>query len=60
MAVDSRKISRCPAVSLAASRSPNAMGCAKSLKVSIITISGIRNGGVPCGTRCLSRLLNAR
>ncbi len=44
----------------AANRSPNAMGCANSLRVSIITISGIRNEGVPWGTMCLSRFLNAR
>lgn len=60
MAVDSRNIRRCPAVSLAASRSPRAMGCAKRLRVSIMTIRGIKKEGVPWGTRWLRRLLKAR
>jgi len=60
IAVDRRKIRRWPAVKLAARRSPRAMGWAKSLKVSIQTIAGIRAAGVPCGTKCLSRALNAK
>lgn len=60
VAVDNRKSSRWPAVKLAASRSPSAIGWASSLKVSIHTITGIKRDGVPCGTRCLSRLLKAR
>lgn len=60
IAVDRRYISRCPAVRLAASRSPSAMGCANSLMVSIITIRGMRYEGVPWGTRWLSRFLNAK
>ena len=51
IAVDRRKINRCPAVKLAARRSPSAIGWAKSLSVSIQTIAGIRAAGVPCGTR---------
>lgn len=60
IAVDSKNMRRWPAVSLAANRRPSAIGCAKSLRVSIITIRGMRNDGVPWGTRCLSRFLNAR
>ena len=60
MAVERRKIRRCPAVKLAARRNPNAIGWAKRLSVSIQTIAGIRAAGVPCGTRCLSRALNAK
>lgn len=60
VAVERRNIKRCPAVKLAANRNPSAMGCAIRLSVSISTIIGIRNDGVPCGTKCLSRLLNAR
>ena len=60
IAVDKRKISKCPAVRLAASRRPKAIGWANSLSVSIHTIRGISALGVPWGTRCLSRLLNAR
>lgn len=51
MAVDKRKINRCPAVRLAASRSPSAIGWANNLNVSIHTISGIKALGVPCGTK---------
>lgn len=51
MAVDSKNMSRWPAVRLAASRSPRAIGWAKRLSVSIHTIRGIRALGVPCGTR---------
>lgn len=60
MAVDRRKMSRCPAVRLAANRSPRAIGWANSLIVSIHTIRGISTLGVPCGTRWLRRLLKAR
>ena len=60
IAVDKRKIRRCPAVRFAASRSPRAIGWANNLIVSIQTIRGISALGVPCGTRCLSRLLKAR
>ena len=60
VAVDNRKIRRWPAVRLAASRRPKAIGWANSLIVSIHTIRGMSALGVPCGTRCLSRLLKAR
>lgn len=60
MAVERRNIKRCPAVRLAASRSPSAIGWANRLSVSIHTIRGISALGVPCGTRWLSRLLNAK
>jgi len=42
IAVERRNISKCPAVRLAASRNPKAIGCANSLIVSIITINGMR------------------
>lgn len=45
--VDNRKMSRCPAVKLAAKRRPRAIGWARSLTVSIQTIKGIKNFGVP-------------
>ena len=51
IAVDKRNINKCPAVRLAASRSPRAIGWANSLIVSIQTIKGISALGVPCGTR---------
>ena len=60
VAVDRRNKSRWPAVRLAANRNPKAIGCANRLIDSIHTISGISPGGVPWGTRCLSRLLKAR
>ena len=47
IAVDRRYMSKWPAVRLAASRSPSAIGWANSLIVSIITISGIKYEGVP-------------
>ena len=50
-----RKIRRCPAVRLAASRRARAMGWARRLRASIQTIRGIRNPGVPWGTRWLRR-----
>lgn len=45
--MDSRNKRRCPAVSLAASRSPKAIGWARRLMDSIHTIRGIKSGGVP-------------
>ena len=47
IAVERRKISRCPAVRLAANRRPRAIGWANNLIVSIQTISGIKRLGVP-------------
>jgi len=47
-------------VRFAASRNPRAIGWANNLIVSIQTIRGISALGVPCGTRCLNRLLKAK
>lgn len=60
VAVDNKNSSKWPAVKFAASRRPRAMGWANSLMVSIHTIIGISGDGVPCGTKCLSRLLKDR
>ncbi|WP_187787906.1 hypothetical protein [Salmonella sp. S146_54837] len=49
--MDNKKINKWPAVNLAANRKPNAIGWAIKLKVSIQTIRGIKNDGVPCGTK---------
>ena len=46
-----RNISRCPDSRLAPSRNPRVRGWMRRLIVSIITITGIRGVGVPCGTK---------
>ena len=60
VAVDNKNINKWPAVRLAASRKPRAIGWANRLIVSIHTIKGMSALGVPCGTRWLSRLLKAK
>lgn len=43
--------SRCPAIMLAARRTERVMGRIMLLMISMITIKGIRTGGVPEGTK---------
>ena len=50
---------RWPATRLAARRTERVIGRITLLIVSIITINGIRNGGVPRGTRCAKNLCGA-
>lgn len=47
---------RCPAVMLAANRTPKVIGRIIFLISSIKTINLIRNTGVPVGTKCLKNL----
>lgn len=47
----SKVISKWPAIILAANRTAKVPGRIIFLIVSIITIKGIRTGGVPCGTK---------
>lgn len=51
----SKTISRCPAIMFADSRIASVAGRMRFLTVSIITMKGIRGGGVPCGIRWASR-----
>ena len=48
---------KCPATMLAANRIDNVKGRIILLTVSIITITGIKNLGVPTGTRWANKLL---
>lgn len=48
---------KCPATILAANRIDKVKGRITFLTVSMITITGIRNLGVPTGTKCANSLL---
>ena len=50
---EQRKINKWPAKRLAPNRNPKVKGWIKRLILSIITITGIKYIGVPCGKRCL-------
>ena len=51
-----REIKRCPATILAANRMARVMGRIKDLMVSMTTIKGINNTGVPLGIKWTSEL----